>query len=104
MLCSGIQISSKLLRSVFGSLTKRIVYFKFQTTQQFIKSIQMAYLHEGRISEAQHVSIPNESSSGVEFISDMDPYCAVVLCFDIELVTRSSKLNLKLIKTIIVNY
>jgi hypothetical protein len=31
-----------------------------------------------------------------ELIPNMDPYCRVVLYFDTELVTRSSKLKLKL--------
>jgi hypothetical protein len=54
----------------------------------------MIYLHEGHISQAQRVSTHNGSSSGAELIPNMDPYCRVVLCFDIELVTRSSKLKL----------
>jgi hypothetical protein len=37
------------------------VYFILQSTQ-FMKSIQMNYLHGGCISEAQHVLSPNESS------------------------------------------
>jgi hypothetical protein len=42
------------------------VYFKFPPTQQFIKGIQkMTCLHESSISEAQHVSTRNGSSSGV---------------------------------------
>jgi hypothetical protein len=45
------------------------VYFIFQSTQQLIKSIQITYLHEGRISEAQHVSTPNGSSSGDDSLS-----------------------------------
>jgi hypothetical protein len=58
----------------------------------------MTYLHEGRISEAQHVSTPNGSSSGAdsslsaELVRNMYPYCRVVLCFYIQLITRSSKL------------
>jgi hypothetical protein len=40
------------------------IYFIFQPTQQFINNIQITYLHEGRISEAQHVSTSNGSSSG----------------------------------------
>jgi hypothetical protein len=43
---------------------RKNVYFVFQSVQQFIKSIQMNYLHEGRISEAQHVFTPNGSLSG----------------------------------------
>jgi hypothetical protein len=39
-----------------------------------------------------------------ELIPNMDPYCRVVLCLDLELVTGSSKLKLKLIKAIIINY
>jgi hypothetical protein len=48
------------------SLSHKNVYFTFQSTQQFIKSTQMTYLHGGRISEAQHVSAPNGSSSGAD--------------------------------------
>jgi hypothetical protein len=54
----------------------------------------MVYFHDGCISEAQHVSTPNGSLSGAELTLNMDPYCKVVLSFDIELVTRSSKLKL----------
>jgi hypothetical protein len=50
-----------ILKSIFKK-----VYSIFQSTQQFIKSIQMTYLHEGRISEAQHVSTPYGSSSGAD--------------------------------------
>jgi hypothetical protein len=56
----------------------------------------MTYLHGGHISEAQHVSTSNGSSSGAELTPNMDPYFRVVLCFDIKLVTRSSKLKLEL--------
>jgi hypothetical protein len=66
------------------------MYFIFQSTQQFMKGIQMTYLHEDpTISETQYVSTPNESSSGAELIPNLDAYCKV-LCFHIEFVTRSS--------------
>jgi hypothetical protein len=53
----------------------------------------MSYLHEGRISESEHVSTPSGSSLVAKLIPHMDPYCRVVLCFDIELVTKSSELK-----------
>jgi hypothetical protein len=87
------------IRLISHSLTSfflKNVYFISESIQQFIKSIQMIYLHGGRRSEV-HVSTPNGSSSGAESKPNMDPYCRVVLRFDIELVTRSSKLKLKLI-------
>jgi hypothetical protein len=68
-------------------LVSKDVHFIFQTTQQFIKSVQMTYLHEGRISEAQHVSTPNGSSSGVELMFNMDPYFKVVLSLILNLST-----------------
>jgi hypothetical protein len=58
------------------------VYFIFQSTQQFIQSTQMTYLHEGRISKAQYVSTSNGSSPSAELIPNMDPYCWVVLSVD----------------------
>jgi hypothetical protein len=42
------------------------VYFIFQSTQKFLKSIQMTYLHKGRMSEAQYFSTPNGSSSDAD--------------------------------------
>jgi hypothetical protein len=43
-----------------------ISYFTFHSTQQFIKTIQMTYLHEGHISEVLHVSTPNGSPLGTD--------------------------------------
>jgi hypothetical protein len=42
------------------------VYFIFHSIQQFTKCIETTYLHEGRISDAQHVSTRKGSSSGAD--------------------------------------
>jgi hypothetical protein len=53
----------------------------------------MTYLHEGRISEVKHVSTPNGSSSGVELIPNMDPYCSVVFVLILNLLQDPRSLN-----------
>jgi hypothetical protein len=63
----------------------------------------MTYLHEGLTSEAQHISTSNGSSTradlslSAELIPNTEPYCRVVRCFVIELVTGHAKLKLELI-------
>jgi hypothetical protein len=51
------------------TFTKQILfciqfYLLFQSTQTIYESIQMTYLYWGRVSNAQHISTPNGSSSG----------------------------------------
>jgi hypothetical protein len=50
----------------------------------------MTYLREDRVGEVQHVSTPNGSSSGADSFKMpnliLDPYCRVVLCFELNLV------------------
>jgi hypothetical protein len=57
----------------------------------------MTYLHEGLVFEAQHVSTSKGSSSGAEYIPNMNPYCRASLYFHIEHVTRYAQLKLELI-------
>jgi hypothetical protein len=85
----GSRASPIITLSFYASYTKN-VYFLFLSTEQFIKGIQMTYLHEARISEAQYVSTHNGSlavagSSCAQLTPNMDPYYRVIHCFDIEL-------------------
>lgn len=74
------------------------------------RSVDIAMGYEldarGSISGAQCLSqlCYRVRGARAEPLPNMDPYREVVLCFDIELLARSSKLKLELIKTIIVSY
>jgi hypothetical protein len=48
---------------VFKLPVQKKVYFILQSTQQFVKSIQVTYLQAGCISEAKHILNSNGSSS-----------------------------------------